>query len=456
MNNSLKQYIDLHDAHLDAINSHSAPQLNALRQEARKALDNAALPRKGSDDYEATDLNAVLAPDYGVNINHVDLSRESTTRFRCEVPNLSTCLYYVFNDTFRRSATAGQSGDNASVESFQATKHPQVLAQHYGSVARLDNTCTALNTMLAQDGVLIYVPKGSATTKPIQLINVFDANARLMAVRRLLIVLEDDAQARVLVCDHTKGDQQYLSLETVEIVVGRNAQLDYYHMEESDEHTTRLSQMWVRQSEGSNVLIDGITLTNGFTRNDYHIDVDGEHCNTQLLGMAIATGEQHIDNHTLINHNAPRCQSNEMFKYVLNDNAVGAFAGKILVQPNCPRVEAYQGNRNLCGAPTAKMYTKPQLEIYTDDVMCSHGSAVGQLDEEALFYMRTRGIGIDEARRLLMQAFVADVIDGVRLDALKDRLHYLVEKRFAGTLSNCAGCMQTCRPNNKNNGIARH
>ena len=450
MNNSLKQYIDLHDAHLDAINSHSAPQLNALRQEARKALDNAALPRKGSDDYEATDLNAVLAPDYGVNINHVDLSRESTTRFRCEVPNLSTCLYYVFNDTFRRSATAGQSGDNASVESFQATKHPQVLAQHYGSVARLDNTCTALNTMLAQDGVLIYVPKGSATTKPIQLINVFDANARLMAVRRLLIVLEDDAQARVLVCDHTKGDQQYLSLETVEIVVGRNAQLDYYHMEESDEHTTRLSQMWVRQSEGSNVLIDGITLTNGFTRNNYHVEVNGEHAETHLLGMTIASGEQHVDSHTFISHNAPRCNSNEMFKYVLNDNAVGAFAGKILVKPNCPRVEAYQGNRNLCSAPTARMYTKPQLEIYTDDVMCSHGSAVGQLDEDALFYMRTRGIGMEEARRLLMQAFVADVIDGVRLDALKDRLHYLVEKRFAGTLSNCAGCLQTCRPNKEN------
>ena len=445
MNNSLKQYIDLHDAHLDAINSHSAPQLNALRQEARKALNNAALPRKGSDDYEATDLNAVLAPDYGVNINHVDLSRESTTRFRCEVPNLSTCLYYVFNDTFRRSATAGQSGDNASVESFQATKHPQVLAQHYGSVARLDNTCTALSTMLAQDGVLIYVPKGSATTKPIQLINVFDANARLMAVRRLLIVLEDDAQARVLVCDHTKGDQQYLSLETVEIVVGRNAQLDYYHMEESDEHTTRLSQMWVRQSEGSNVLIDGITLTNGFTRNNYHVEVNGEHAETHLLGMTIASGEQHVDSHTFISHNAPRCTSNEMFKYVLNDNAVGAFAGKILVQPGCPRVEAYQGNRNLCSAPTAKMYTKPQLEIYTDDVMCSHGSAIGQLDEEALFYMRTRGIGIDEARRLLMQAFVADVIDGVRMDALKDRLHNLVEKRFAGTLSNCAGCLAACK-----------
>ena len=440
MNNSLKQYIDLHDAHLDAINSHSAPQLNALRQEARKALDNAALPRKGSDDYEATDLNAVLASDYGVNINHVDLSRESTTRFRCEVPNLSTCLYYVFNDTFRRSATAGQSGDNASVESFQATKHPQVLAQHYGSVARLDNTCTALSTMLAQDGVLIYVPKGSATTKPIQLINVFDANARLMAVRRLLIVLEDDAQARVLVCDHTKGDQQYLSLETVEIVVGRNAQLDYYHMEESDEHTTRLSQMWVRRSEGSNVLIAGITLTTGCTRNDYHIDVDGEHCNTQLLGMAIATGEQHIDNHTLINHNAPRCQSNEMFKYVLNDNAVGAFAGKILVKPNCPKIDAYQGNRNIVAAPSARMYTKPQLEIYTDDVKCSHGSTVGQLDQDALFYMQTRGISMPVAQKLLMQAFMSDVIDGVRLESLRDRLRHLVEMRLSGDPMMCETC----------------
>ena len=440
MNNSLKQYIDLHDAHLDAINSHSAPQLNALRQEARKALDNAALPRKGSDDYEATDLNAVLAPDYGVNINHVDLSRESTTRFRCEVPNLSTCLYYVFNDTFRRSATAGQSGDNASVESFQATKHPQVLAQHYGSVARLDNTCTALNTMLAQDGVLIYVPKGSATTKPIQLINVFDANARLMAVRRLLIVLEDDAQARVLVCDHTKGDQQYLSLETVEIVVGRNAHLDYYHMEESDEHTTRLSQLWVSQQEGSNVLIDGITLTNGYTRNDYQIDVDGAHCDTQLLGMAIATSDQHVDNHTLINHNAPRCQSNEMFKYVLNDNAVGAFAGKILVKPNCPKIDAYQGNRNIVASPTARMHTKPQLEIYTDDVKCSHGSTVGQLDQEALFYMQTRGISLPVAQKLLMQAFMSDVIDGVRLDSLRDRLRHLVEMRLSGDPMMCETC----------------
>jgi Fe-S cluster assembly protein SufD len=440
MNNSLKQYIELYDSNLEAINAHSAPQLNALRQEARKALEGITLPRKGSDDYEATDLNAVLAPNYGVNINHVDLSRESTTKFRCEVPNLSTCLYYVFNDTFRPSSTAGKSGDKASVESFQTTTHKDVLERYYGSVAKLNNPCTALNTMLAQDGVLIYVPKGSCTTRPIQLINVFDANAQLMAVRRLLIVLEDDAQAQVLVCDHTKGDRQYLSLETVEVIAGRNAHLDYYHMEESGMGTTRLSQLWARQDEGSNVLIDGITLTNGYTRNDYHIDIDGAHCDTQLLGMAIASQEQHIDNHTLINHNAPRCQSNEMFKYVLNDKAIGAFAGKILVKPNCPKIDAYQGNRNIVASPTARMYTKPQLEIYTDDVKCSHGSTVGQLDQEALFYMQTRGISLPVAQKLLMQAFMSDVIDGVRLDSLKERLRHLVEMRLSGDEAMCNSC----------------
>ena len=440
MDNALKQYIELHDEQLAAIERLSPAPLNALRKQARKVLDDATLPLKGSDDYEATDLNAMLAPDYGVNVNHVDLSRESTTKFRCEVPNLSTCLYYVFNDTFRPSATAGKSGDNASVESFQTTKHPEVLAKHYGTVASLANPCTALNTMLAQDGVLIYVPKGSHTTRPIQLINVFDANARLMAVRRLLIVLEDDAQAKVLVCDHTKGDKQYMSLETVEIVVGRNAKLDYYHMEESDDHTTRLSQLWLNQQEGSNVLIDGITLTNGYTHNDYQIDVNGPYCDTQLLGMAIATCDQHVDNHTLINHNAPRCQSNEMFKYVLNDNAVGAFAGKILVKPNCPKIDAYQGNRNIVASPTARMYTKPQLEIYTDDVKCSHGSTIGQLDQDALFYMQTRGISMPVAQKLLMQAFMSDVIDGVRLDTLRDRLRHLVEMRLSGDAMICETC----------------
>ena len=448
--NALKQYIDLFDECRELIERQSPELLNPLRRVARERLENANLPRKGSEDYEASDLEAVFSHNYGVNVNRLPFEADPAEAFHCDVPNMSTCLYYTSNDAFHSSATAERNIGQVVVEPFSmaAFDYPELMEAYYGKLARMDDPTVALNTMLVQDGLFIYVPDGVVAERPIQLVNIFNAALDMMVQRRLLIIVGKNASIKLLACDHTQSpDYRSLNNQVVEIVAMQGASVDYYDMEESTPLTSRVSSIYVNQHEGSNVLIDGITLTNGFTRNNYHVEVNGEHAETHLLGMTIASGEQHVDSHTFISHNAPRCHSNEMFKYVLNDNAVGAFAGKILVQPNCPRVEAYQGNRNLCGSPTAKMYTKPQLEIYTDDVMCSHGSAVGQLDEEALFYMRTRGIGIDEARRLLMQAFVADVIDGVRLDALKDRLHYLVEKRFAGTLSNCAGCLAACKKN---------
>lgn len=446
--NALKQYIDLYDESRDLIELQAPALLNNLRRVAREHLDNATLPRKGSEDYEATDLEAVFGHDYGVNINRLPFEADPAQTFHCDVPNMSTCLYYSSNDAFHSSAAAERNIGQVVVEPFSmaAVDYPELMTAYYGQLACMSDPTVALNTLLVQDGLFIYVPDGVVAERPIQLVNIFNAALDMMVQRRLLIVVGKNASIKLLACDHTQSpDFRYLNNQVIEIVAMQGSTIDLYDMEESTPLTRRVSSICVDQHEGSNVLIDGITLTNGYTRNNYHIEVNGEHAETHLLGMTIASGEQHVDSHTFISHNAPRCNSNEIFKYVLNDKAVGAFAGKILVKPNCPRVEAYQGNRNLCGAPTAKMYTKPQLEIYTDDVMCSHGSAVGQLDEDALFYMRTRGIGIDEARRLLMQAFVADVIDGVRLDALKDRLHYLVEKRFAGTLSNCAGCMATCK-----------
>ena len=446
--NALKQYIDLYDETRELLEQQSPALLNKVRREARERIEGARLPRRGSEDYEATDLEAAFAHDYGVNVNRLPFEADPLTTFHCDVPNMSTCLYYSSNDAFHSSASAERNIGQVVVEPFSmaAVDYPELMTDHYGRLARLSDPTVALNSLLVQDGLFIYVPDGVVAERPIQLVNIFNAALDMMVQRRLLIIVGRNASIKLLTCDHTQSpDYQYLNNQVVEIVALPGSTLDYYDMEESTPKTNRVSSIYVDQHEGSNVLIDGITLTNGFTRNNYHVEVNGEHAETHLLGMTIASGEQHVDSHTFISHNAPRCTSNEMFKYVLNDNAVGAFAGKILVQPGCPRVEAYQGNRNLCSAPTAKMYTKPQLEIYTDDVMCSHGSAIGQLDEEALFYMRTRGIGIDEARRLLMQAFVADVIDGVRMDALKDRLHYLVEKRFAGTLSNCAGCLAACK-----------
>ncbi len=445
--NALQQYIDLFKDNRPTIENGSPAVLNAQRDAALKALEAARLPRKGSEDYEATDLEAVFAPDYGMNLTRIAFTGDAAESFRCDVPNMSTCLYMCFNDTIVPGPNAVRNAGGVIVETFRDAEanHPDVLAR-YGTLASLDDPTVALNTLLAQDGLLVYVPRGVIAERPIQLVNIFNTTQPVMAVRRILVVLEQGAQARLLVCDHTQNkDTSYLSSQVVEVIAGEDAVFDYYDLEESSPATSRVSSIYASQAAGSNVLINGITLTNGFTRNNYRVTVDGEHAETTLLGMTIAGDEQHVDTHTIISHNAPRCVSNEMFKYVLGDKAVGAFAGKILVKEGCPRVEAYQGNRNLCASPEARMYTKPQLEIYTDDVKCSHGTTIGQLDQEALYYMRTRGISADEARRLLMQAFMSDVIDGVRLDVLRDRLHYLVEKRFNGTLASCSSCQEACK-----------
>ena len=450
---AIKQYTDIFTTYSDAINAHSAPVLNAVRPDALNALENARMPRKGDEDYEATDLHEMFAPDYGVNINRVNLTADPAEAFRCDVPNMSTSPYYFFNDVYHHDGdTLTPHRDGVIVSSLRkaAEDYPDLVARHYARIAPLSNPQVALNTLLAQDGIFVYVPQRVALERTLQLVNIMNVAQPVMAVRRVLVVLEEGAQARMLVCDHTQSRTvQCLSNQVIEVSLGEGATFDFYDLEATADTSRRASSLWAHQAAGSNLLVDGITLANGITRNDYHISVDGEHAETSLLGMAIMGGNQNVDNHTFIGHNVGHCHSNELFKYVLDDHAIGAFSGKILVAGNAPKVEAYQSNRNVCASTTAKMFTKPQLEIYTDDVKCSHGATVGQLDQDALFYMRTRGIPEHEARTLLMQAFMGDVIDGVRIEALKDRLHHLVEKRFAGALADCGECAGKCLRNKK-------
>ena len=233
---------------------------------------------------------------------------------------------------------------------------------------------------------------------------------------------------------------KFLASQVTEIYAGKNSVFDFYDMEESTLTTTRVASTFVRQEAGSNVLVNGITLHNGVTRNNYYITLMGENAETNLCGMAIADRKESVDNYTFIDHAVPFCHSNELFKYVIDDDAQGSFSGRILVRTDAQKTVAYQSNKNLCVTPEARMFTKPQLEIYADDVKCSHGATVGQLDQNALFYLRSRGISESEAKMLLMFAFTNDVIENIRLDALKDRLRQLVEKRFRGELSKCAGC----------------
>ena len=293
---------------------------------------------------------------------------------------------------------------------------------------------------LAQDGFVLYVPKGVVVERPIQLINMLRSNVDFMVNRRVLIILEEGAQARLLACDHAMDRVKFLATQVVEVFVGENAVFDFYELEETHNNTVRFSNLYVHQAAGSNVLLNGMTLHNGITRNTTEVALDGRGAEVKMLGMAIGDKQQQVDNNTFIDHRVSDCTSTELYKYVLDDSAVGAFAGKVLVREGAQRTSSQQTNRNLCATREARMYTQPQLEIYADDVKCSHGATVGQLDDNALFYMRQRGIAEREARLLLMFAFVNEVIDEIRLDALKDRLHLLVEKRFRGELNKCQGC----------------
>ena len=439
-----KQYIELYDQYHSLIDSHASPILNALREKAMSDFRVTGFPSPNDEEYKHTNIPDLFAPDYGLNLNRLEIPVNPYEVFRCDVPNLSTLLYFVVNDSFyTKENPKVKLPEGVLIGSLNemARSHPDLVQRYYGKQACTRNDgIVALNTAFVQDGFFLYVPKGVIIEKPIQLINILRGDADFMVNRRLLIILEEGAQARLLVCDHTMDKKKFLSSQVTEIYAGKNAVFDYYDIEESSLNTNRITSTFVDQAEKSNVLITGITLHNGTTRNNYRMTFSGEHAEAHLCGMAIADKKQSVDNHTFIDHAVPHCTSNELFKYVLNDSSTGSFSGRILVREGAQKTSAYQTNRNLCATKEAHMYTKPQLEIYADDVKCSHGATVGQLDENALFYLRSRGIPEAEARMLLMFAFTNDVIENVRMDALKDRLRQLVEKRFRGELDKCAGC----------------
>ena len=446
---ALSQYIELFDSHRATIEAKSAEVMNLCRQEARNRLEGKKLPQKGTEGYEKTSIEDMFAPDFGVNINRVNIPVDVSLSFKCDVPNMSTIMAFVVNDSFVPSSTLhNKMPQGVIIDSLAkvATENPQLVSRYYNQLADNDNEAVALNTMLAQDGVMIYVPRGVVMERPIQLVNIFNSAAPLMGVRRLVIVVEEGAKAQLLICDHTQNSEyRYLSSQVIEAFVGQNASLDIYDIEESSDTTSRYSQLYARQERDSQLIVNGVTLTGGVTRNDYHIELVGDNCTSTLGGMAIGSGHQHIDNNSDVRHLSAHCNSNQQFKYVLDEESTGAFEGAIYVAPGAQFTEAYQSNRNLLASKSARMHTKPQLEIYNDDVKCSHGATTGQLDADALFYMRSRGIPEQEARTMLMQAFMVDVIDMVKMEGLRDRLRHLVEKRFYGQQASCADCGVTCR-----------
>lgn len=447
--NSEKQYIDLYGQCRDMIMGHSVEPLNAVRDAAFEDFKRIGFPTKKVERYKYTDIPALFEPDYGLNLNRLEIPVDPYEAFRCDVPNLSTSLYFVLNDGFydKVQPKGHLLPEGVFVGSLAkyAAANPEFVAKYYAKLAKTaDDGITALNTMLAQDGLLVYVLKGVVVDRAVQVINILRSDVDLMVNRRVLIVVEAGAEVKLLFCDHAADDRRFLATQVIEAYVGDNASLDLYCLEETHVKNVRVSNVFIEQQRDSRVSHNVITLHNGVTRNRTDLVFAGEGAECDLYGCVIADKHQHVDNNTLIDHKVGHCTSRELYKYVLDENAVGAFAGRVLVRHGAQKTVSQETNQNLCATKEARMYTQPMLEIYADDVKCAHGSTVGQLNDAALFYMRQRGIPLKEARLLLEFAFANEVIDGIKLVPLRDRLHYLVEKRFRGELNKCEGC-KLCR-----------
>ena len=445
---SEKQYIELYQQARQMIFDHAPESMNTVRDQAFEDFRRQGFPSKKVERYKYTDIQKLFEPDYGVNLNRLQIPVDPYEAFRCDVPNLSTSLYFVVNDMFYHDdKQKGHLPDGVIIGSMR--DYPEIVSKYYTKLAKTgDDALTALNTMLAQDGLLVYVPKNVKVDRAIQVINILKATPKnaqrvvpdLMVNRRVLIVLEENAEIKMLFCDHAADDRNFLATQVIEAYVGENTSLDLYCMEETHHKNVRISNVYIDQQANSRVNHNVITLHNGITRNKLDLTFSGEGAECQCYGCVIADKQQHVDNNTLIVHKVPHCNSQELYKYVLDEKATGAFAGRVLVEHGAQKTTSQMTNQNLTATKEARMYTQPMLEIYADDVKCAHGSTVGQLNDAALFYMRQRGISLKEAKVLLQNAFINEVIDKMQLEPLRDRLHYLVEKRFRGELNKCSGC----------------
>ncbi|MBO7589009.1 MAG: Fe-S cluster assembly protein SufD [Bacteroidaceae bacterium] len=444
-----QNYIELFDRNRALIDSGSARVMNGLRERASECLKLYGLPHKGLEEYLHTDVREWFLPDWGMNLGRLDMRVDKAQAFRCNVPNLSTLLYFLANDEFACSQTASRTSlpEGVFVGSLReaAESRPEIVGKYYGRLADMDRPgIAALNSMFAQDGMMIYVPDGVVMDKPLQLVTLLQSPVDMMVNRRVLVIVGRGAQLRLLMCDHALSANGFLTTQVTEAYAGPGSRLELYDLEETHNANLRVSELYLSQEQDSSVEADYMTLHNGRTRNTVSVMLKGRGAQLSLNGIGTIDREQHLDIMTFVDHRVPDCTSNELFKYVLDDSATGAFAGKVLVRKDAQRTSSEQTNRNICLTRSSRMFTQPQLEIYADDVKCSHGATVGQLDERAMFYMRQRGIPEQEARMMLMQAFVGEVIGRVALEPLRDRLNRLVEKRFRGELSQCEGC-RACR-----------
>lgn len=416
------------------------------KKRAAAALSDLGIPTKKLEDYKRSDLNTLFDKEIKLSIeldkDQAKLPKEETERLfeKYAIPQLDTYKTIFFNDQLlplqkEDHLDLPKGAFIGSLTDFLALypEKEEMIASHYGRIAKSSTDgLVALNTIFVQDVLLIYLPKGVVLPKALHLIQVMKASCDLYASTRFLILLEEQAEALVVLNDFMGNEHQYLTNRVIEIAVKKGATLKLYDLENSQGANHKLSTIVVHQEEESHVTVGEYTLGNGFTRNNYRSRFLGKNAELKLNGLVIGRGDSHIDNFSRVEHIAPQCFTDENFKYLLKDDSLGSFTGRIFIAQGAEQTVAYQQDRNLLLSPNARAFAKPFLEIYADDVRCSHGMTTGQLDEDALLYMQQRGIRYEDARVMLCIAFAKDIIDRIELDPLREHILEIIEKDFYG------------------------
>lgn len=443
-----EQLVALFEQNKAILNQGSSNLLNRMREVSIKRFSKTGIPDFKHEDYKYTDLRPAFEKQYRqelvrdngiINLNEV---------FRCNVPELDSHLVFLQNGWFYNGNNPEANlPDGVVLGSLEqiANTRPELLENYLNRQAALtEDPFTALNTAFAKDGFFLYIPKGVAIEKPIQIINLLNSEDDLLVTQRNLIVADNASQVKILVCDHTLTSSSFLYNTVTEVFVGQDASVDFYAIQNQHNHSATISSLFFRQEKNSNLVTGTVSLHSGMIRNNLKVTFSGDHSEASINGISFTDKKQHVDNFVLVEHSSPNCVSNQVYKNVLNDESTGAFAGRIHVARNAQQTNAFQRNNNILLTDKAKMHTKPQLIIDADDVKCSHGATVGQIDEDALFFLRARGIGESDARLMLMNAFATEVVRKITIPALRDNIEQLIEKRLKGDISRCHECNYQC------------
>lgn len=410
--------------------------LQNIRTEAIKSFKEKGFPTKKEEAWKYTSLNRLLKNDYSV------FSRKENALEYRDVKNYfiheidSYKIVFIDGKYSSHLSQTTHEGIDVCLMSSALTKPKyRILIENYFNKIAQKDSLTSLNTAFSNEGAYIHIPKNKIVSKPIQIIHLSTGNeSAIMLQPRNLVVVDENSHVQIIERHQSLTDNPVLTNSVTEMYVNKRAIVDYYKIQNDNSNASLIDNSYIYQKQESICSVHTFSFGGKLTRNNLNYYQHGERINSILKGITIIGDKQHVDHNTLVHHTEPNCESHQDYKGVYGENSTGVFNGKIVVDKIAQKTNAFQSNKNILISDKATINTKPQLEIFADDVKCSHGCTIGQLDESALFYLRSRGIPEKEAKALLMYAFSNNVLSSVQIPELKQRINKIIANKLGVNL----------------------